>query len=307
MSSMTKVMQMIDEQAAEAPPVVVDESTPAAPHEPDAPPADGAGVKDSRFVADAAASEPGGPPLLEPLGAADATVPWDAARVDPVLVCFHDRYAAAAEQYRSVRARLLAMNTSQSPQVLIVTSSVPEEGKSVTTLNMGLAMAESGDLRILVVDADFRRTSLARMLGVPASPGLADVLRGDATLSEAIQPTPYPNLKVMPAGSRSDAQCAGLLSGPALVSLVDELHLSFNYTFFDTPPVTTVSDVCLLAPHCDGALMVVEMRRTPEPTVQKAVRTLQASNVKIVGCLLSRFSERGAGYYERYYSSYYRR
>lgn len=242
----------------------------------------------------------------EQTGFGEHTTVWDAQRVDPVIVAFHDRYSAICEQFRLVRARLLTMNTAQAQQVIAITSSIPEEGKSASTINLGLVMAEGGEQRILIADADFRRSSMARMLGLTPRRGMADVLRGEADLDEVLLPTPFPNLKILPAGEVRDNAYPELLGGPNLVLLIEQLRAAFDYTFVDTPPVTTVSDVCLLAPHCDGAILVVEMRRTPEPVVQQSVRTLQANNVKILGCVLSRSRERGSGYYENYYSSYYR-
>ena len=308
MGSMTKVMQKIQEEGAPArlgPPDA--EVAPGAP-----PPEEVFPGPPSEFVADAG---PTGDASASPGPASAGTEPqvhgeitaWDTQRVDPAVVAFHDRYSGSVEQYRASRARLLTMNTGRAAQVLAITSAIPEEGKSVSTLNLGLVMAEGGEHRILVVDADFRRTSLARMLGVPEGPGLAEVLRGEVRLSEALQSTPLPNLRLLPAGKTRGNSYGELLGGPTLTALLGELRASYDYTFVDTPPVTTVSDVCLLAPHCDGALVVIQMRRTPEPTVQQAVRTLQANNVKIIGAILSRFRERGASYYDHYYSSYYYR
>lgn len=230
---------------------------------------------------------------------------WNPQRVDPVVVAFHDRYSAVCEQYRSVRARLLTINTSRAAQVIGITSAIPEEGKSVTALNLSLVMAEGGEHRILLADADFRRASIARMLGIPEQPGLAEVLRGEIGLAQALQPTPFPNLKVLTAGRTGENGYAELLGGNAVAAALEEFRNGFDYTFLDTPPITTVSDVCLLAPQSDGVIVVIQMRRTPEPTVQQAVRTLQANNIKILGSILSRYRERGAGYYEHYYSSYY--
>jgi capsular exopolysaccharide synthesis family protein len=235
----------------------------------------------------------------------ERTASWDAQRVDPAIVAFHDRYSAICERYRAVRARLLTMNTAQAAQAIAISSAIPEEGKSVSTLNLGLVMGEGGEHRILLVDADFRRMSLARMLGIPATPGLAEVLRGELTLAEAWQPTPLPNLKLLPAGKVRDNAYGELLGGNGTAALVKQCRETFDYTFLDTPPITTVSDVCLLAPQCDGVILVIQMGRTPEPTVQQAVRTLQANNINILGSILSRVRERGSGYYERYYSHYY--
>jgi receptor protein-tyrosine kinase len=309
MSSMAKVMEKIWGNGEAGAP---DDASGDAPPQDGAAPAMGADAvateAQSGFVPDGAAPASGGADAASVLATFDErTVEWDPQRVDPVVVAFHDRYSAHCEQYRSVRARLLTMNAQRTPQVIAVTSSIPEEGKSVSTINLSLVMAEGGEHRILIVDADFRRTSIARMLGVPSEPGFAEVLRGDVSLADALQPTPYPNLKVLAAGHVKDKAYGDLLGGPSTAAALEQFREAFDYTFTDTPPITTVSDVCLLAPHCNGAIMVIEMRRTPEPTVQQAVRTLQANNVKVLGCLLSRYRDRGTGYYEHYYSSYYNR
>lgn len=280
MSSMTKVMQKLrDEQAAADPSVVADDLP----------------ESNSAFVVGAAAAA-----TLDP-----TTVAWEASRIDPSVIMFHDRYSAVCERYRAVRARLLTMNADAGSQAIAVTSGVPEEGKSVTTANLGLVMAEGGDLRIVIVDADFRRRSIARMLSLENGPGFAEVLRREAQLTDVLRPTPFPNLKILPAGEVANNAYGELLGGPHTSAVMDELRASFDYIFMDTTPVTTVSDVSLLAPFCDGALIVIEMNRTPEPTVQQAVQTLQANNVKILGAILSRFADRGARSYDPYYSYYY--
>jgi len=311
MGAMTKVMEKI---LADSPAGAEDQSV-AAGSPPIAPPATGAGTETtSAFVADRSWTRegpaPAGPSPSTPGGltetAETVTAEWDPARVDPVVVAFHNRYSAICEQYRSVRARLLAINATRARQVIALTSSIPEEGKSVSTLNVGLVMAEGGEHRVLIADGDFRRTSIARMLGIPDAPGLADVLRGERSLEEVLRPTPFPNLRVLTAGVVQGSAYGELLSSPATALALGQCRALFDYTLLDTPPVTTVSDTCLLAPHCDGAIIVIEMRRTPEPTVQQAVRTLQASNVKVLGCMLSRSRDRGTDYYAHYYSHYYR-
>ena len=289
MGSMTRVMQKVQEEQACAEQEVMQAAETNAP-----------AAEDSSFVPEE------GVATAAVAIADERTTEWDAKHVDPAVVAFHDRYSAVCEQFRSIRARLLTMNPTQSHQILAITSSIPEEGKSVTTVNLGMVMAEGGEHRILIADADFRRTSIARMLGINAKPGFAEVLRGEASLEVALQPTPFPNLKVLPAGEVKDNAYAELLSGPNTAAVVGEFRSMFDYAFLDTPPATTVSDVSLLAPLCSGALVVVEMHRTPEPTVQQAVRTLQSNNVKVLGCVLSRSRERGSRYYDHYYSYYYR-
>jgi polysaccharide biosynthesis transport protein len=310
MGSMTRVMQRIQEDHSQSGPVQPATAVTSA----DAAVLEyGTAPACSGFVQDQPPASPASPERESPAVRPSQTGPpggtvavWDAGHVDPAIIAFHDPYAAICESYRSVRARLLSMNATHVPQVLALTSAIPEEGKSVSTLNLGLVMAEGGEHRILVADADFRRTSLARMLGIPGEPGLAEVLRGEVRLADALQPSPIPNLQVLPAGKAANGAYGELLGGPGVGAVIEQLRGAFDYAFVDTPPVTTVSDICLLAPHCDGVVVVIQMRRTPEPTVQQAVRTLQANNVKIVGTILSRFRERGSGYYEHYNSYYYR-
>jgi capsular exopolysaccharide synthesis family protein len=232
------------------------------------------------------------------------TAPWDVEKVDPAVIAYHNRYAALCEQYRSLRARIFSMNPSGQHQIITVTSSVPEEGKSVTTMNLSICVAESSHHRVLVIDADFRRASLARMVGARHNPGTAELVLGEARLEDVIQHTPYPNMKLMSAGKLGASSYGELLASPQIRTVFEQLRQHFSYIFLDTPPVTTVSDVSMLAPLTDGALMVVEMGRTPEPTVQLAVRTLQTNNVNVLGCVLSRYRDQRKHYYDRYYDYY---
>lgn len=230
----------------------------------------------------------------------DHTVKWDASKIDPAVVAFHASGTDACEQYRSVRARLLSTNRSELHQVVAVTSSIPREGKTTSVMNLGMVMAEGGERNILLVDADFRRASISAMIGAESLPGLAELLRGEAELADVLQPSPLPNLKILTAGRTPDKKYSELLGGSALRKTFEAIRAAFDYAFVDTPPVTTMSDVSMLAPHCDGALMIVQMRRTPEPIVQQAVRTLQTNNVKILGCVLARYREKRA-HYDSYY------
>jgi capsular exopolysaccharide synthesis family protein len=225
------------------------------------------------------------------------TQEWNPKLIDPAVVAFHARYSIECEQFRSVRARLLTMNGPGNPCVLAVTSSLPGEGKSACTLNLGLVVAEGGEQRTLIVDADFRRASITRMLGLGGRAGLSDVIRGTGSVKQLLCPTPLPNLKTLPAGGQSENRPCDLLGSGNLRQVFAELRDAFDYVFVDMPPVNTVSDTSVLAPLCNAALLVLEMRRTPEPVAQQAVRTLQANNVRVVGCIVTRHSERPAHAY----------
>lgn len=219
------------------------------------------------------------------------------------IVAYHDKAAEITEQYRALRSRLTAQNTTAENSVVAITSSIPQEGKSVTTLNLSWVMAEIKHFRILMIDGDFRRSSLANMLGISEYPGLADLLRGEARLNEVIRPTPLPNLSVITAGTTQEFNAAELLSTQKTGNILQECKRRFQYTFIDTPPASTVSDATVLAPWCTGVLFVVRMGKTPEPIAKSTIRLLQANNVNIIGCVLAGHRER-TGRYQRYYGYY---
>jgi capsular exopolysaccharide synthesis family protein len=182
---------------------------------------------------------------------------------------------------------------------------VPRDGKSVTALNTALILSEIRHLKTLVVDGDFRRGSLAGMLNLAESPGLADVLQGQATYEEAVQETPVPNLFFMPAGHTQGRSAAEVLSDETTGSVFARFRDEYNYTIVDTPPATTVTDVGVIGQWCNGVIMVVRVNRTPEPIAQRAVRVLQVNNVAILGVLLVGDEARAPGYgYYRYYNYY---
>ncbi len=199
-------------------------------------------------------------------------------------------------------SRRRKVRSADARRLIAVTSSVPQEGKTVSAINLALVLAEGGEHSVLLVDGDLRRAMVARMLGQPPAPGLAEVLRGTASLTETMRDTPWPNLKLIPAGDAAGGNFGELLGSPAARAALAVMRDTFDFTLIDTPPITTVSDVSLLAPHCDGALLVVRMQRTPEPIVQQAVRTLQAGQVKIIGCVLTRCASRRVRENEHYYT-----
>jgi len=226
------------------------------------------------------------------------------------LVAHYEPSGVISEQYRGLRTRLLTQNPDNEHRILAITSSLPRDGKSITALNMAFIMAEIRHLKVLVVDGDFRRSSLADMLNVDPSPGLADVLRGEAELDEVIRPTPSANLCFAAAGKTHGRSAAEILSSTRAARAFAQLRNRFHYTIVDTPPASTVSDVGIIGQYCNGVVMVVRLHSTPEPAAKRAVRVLQANNIPILGTILvgRAASAGGYGYYRyyRYYYNYYR-
>ncbi|MFQ5489911.1 MAG: CpsD/CapB family tyrosine-protein kinase [Phycisphaerae bacterium] len=227
------------------------------------------------------------------------------------LVPYYEPSSVISEQYRGLRTRLLNQNPDNEHRIIGITSGAPRDGKSVTAANTAFILSEIRHLKVLVVDGDFRRSSLGGMLNMPKSPGLADVLRGEATYEEAMRETPIPNLSFMPAGDIQDRSAAEILSDEKTGSIFARFQREFHYTIVDTPPATTVTDVGIIGQWCNGVIMVVRINRTPEPIAQRAVRVLQVNNVPILGVLLVGNEARAPGYgyyrYYNYYRSYYTR
>jgi capsular exopolysaccharide synthesis family protein len=222
------------------------------------------------------------------------------------LVPFYERSSLVTEQYRSLRTRLLSSNPNYEHRIIAITSAVPKEGKSVTTLNLGCILAEIRHLKVLVVDGDFRRSSLAHMLNQPSGPGLAEVLGGTATYEDVVRSTPIPNLSFIPAGSTNDRSAAELLTAASATSAFRRMQNEFHYTIVDTPPATTVTDVGIIGQMCTGVVMIVRLHRTHEAAAKRAVRLLQVNNIPIVGCLLVGRDSPTGGYYGYGYGYGYR-
>jgi len=220
------------------------------------------------------------------------------------LVPFFERSSLVTEQYRSLRTRLLSGNPNYEHRILAITSAVPKEGKSVTTLNLGCILAEIRHLKVLVVDGDFRRSSLAQMLNQPTGPGLAEVLDGQASYDDVIRSTPIPNLSFIPAGSTHGRSAAELLTAAAASAAFQRMQNDFHYTIVDTPPATTVTDVGIIGQFCSGVVMIVRLHRTHEAAAKRAARLLQANNIPVLGCLLVGRDTPVTGYYGYGYYGY---
>lgn len=228
------------------------------------------------------------------------------------LVPFYEPSSLVTEQYRSLRTRLLSQNPHYEHRVIAITSAVPKEGKSVTTLNLGRVLAEIRHLKVLVVDGDFRRSSLAQMLNQADGPGLAEVLSGEVSYNEVLRDTPVANLKFIPAGSTNKRPAAELLTAAGAKPTFKRMQNDFHYTFVDTPPATTVTDVEIIGQMCAGVIMIVRLHRTHEAAARRAVRLLQVNSVPIIGCMIvgrdSPVGHYGYGYgygYRHNYSRYY--
>jgi len=205
-------------------------------------------------------------------------------RLNPLLVAGLSPKSLAAEQYRQLRTRLAHAEGAQNMRTVLVTSPQKGEGKSITSANLALTMAQELQRRVVIVEADLRKPSLRHLFGLPPGPGLAEYLAGAAELKDVMRFLPDHNLTVLDAGV-SPANPAELLGSTAMRRLLDHLRTRFDRVILDTPPVLPLADVAVLAPLVDGALMVVRAGVTPKPAIENALRAFDSS--RLLGVVLN--------------------
>ena len=210
------------------------------------------------------------------------------------------------EQYRKLAATLYHTKLDRGLKTLLVTSALPNEGKTLTTTNLALTFSESYRQRVLLIDADLRRPSIRKMFGLPGDSGINDVLQPDAQTQPLVFQVSK-HLSVLPAG-RANADPMSALTSDRMRELVVQAAATFDWVIIDTPPVALLPDANLLAAMADGALFVVRSGLTPHISIQRAIAALGRDH--ILGIVLNRvhkkFLTAGYGYYGYYYYSGYR-
>jgi protein-tyrosine kinase len=196
---------------------------------------------------------------------------------------FGDDHWLANEQYRILRTKLL--QHIKRPQVILVSSAGSGDGKSITAINLAGVLSLRSESRVLLVDGDFRKPAIHLQLGIPDSPGLADVLEGRCEPLEAIVATEdFPNLFLMTAGKPIDNP-AELLQSSRWTSTAAWLKKQFRYIILDSPPIAAVADYDLLQSACDGVIVVVRPDHTSRPACMRALESVPKD--KLLGVLLN--------------------
>jgi succinoglycan biosynthesis transport protein ExoP len=216
----------------------------------------------------------------------------------------HNPRSVVAEAYRSFRSALLLSQAGGPPHTMLVTSAGRGDGKTTTLVNTAIVFAQLG-IRVLIVDADFRRPHCHMLLRTENKAGLSDLLAGQLDLDEAIRATPAENLFVISAGA-VPPNPAELLGSSKMHELLEQLRQRFEFVFIDSSPVLAVTDSVFISTMVDGTLLVVNSR-TPKPLVKKARARLALAQSKVLGMLLNRVdihSNEYGGYYQQYYSYY---
>jgi capsular exopolysaccharide synthesis family protein len=211
--------------------------------------------------------------------------PNGGAQFDDRLIAATDPLSIMSEEYRSIRTGILARWQQKRHLVHLITSATPQEGKTISSLNLGLSFAELRMRRTIVVEADLRLPQFAALLGLPQGSGIIDVLEEKIDLAKAIVRLPGNGLHVLPAGGRAASQAVQLLSNATMVSLLKRLRQEFDHIIIDTPPVVQLADAGILGSLSDDVLLVVRLGRTPQTLVEQAVRTLSSYNAPVAGLI----------------------
>ena len=219
------------------------------------------------------------------------------------LVTHANPRSPVAESYRSLRTNLAFARARQNIKTLVLTSPGPADGKSTTVANLAITFAQQGQ-RTLLVDGDLRRAVLDKTFSVPRSPGLTDVIVGEAELEHAVNATDVPNLFVLGSG-QFPPNPSELLGSNAMASVIRDAREQFDVVLFDSPPLLAVTDAAVLSTMVDGTILVVRMGSTARQAVRRASGQLQAVHAKVLGAVMNDVDLRKSSYYGGYGYAYY--
>ncbi len=202
------------------------------------------------------------------------------------------------EAFRRLRTNLQYLDAGRGSRSFVVTSSIPDEGKTYTSVNTAIALAASG-LRVLLIDADMRNPSVGRSLGLDEAAGLSTLLIGRAELRQVVQSAGNPPIEVLTAGP-IPPNPPELLGSPAMTDLLDTATRVFDTVVIDAPPLLAVTDAAILSRMTSGALVVISSGGVRIPQVEEALSSLASVNGRVLGIVLNKVRGESAKYYGYY-------
>jgi capsular exopolysaccharide synthesis family protein len=208
---------------------------------------------------------------------------------------------AVSEAYRSLRTALL-LSSADDLKLITVTSAEASEGKSVTSTNLGVVMAQLGK-RVLIIDGDLRKPRLHRIFDAPNSQGIVNCLAAGTHPESLVQPTAVSGLFLLPAGSHPPNP-SELLASDRMRQLTGWARENFDFTIIDTPPVLAVSDAILPGAMSDGIVLCFKANQIERETARRCTEQLRLAGIKVLGIVLNRYQPGGSRYYDRRYQTY---
>lgn len=214
-------------------------------------------------------------------------------------------HSVRAEAYRRLRTNMQFLKLGGRPNSVVITSSIAGEGKTTTALNLASAMADAGE-SVLLIDADLRRPSLAKVLNLDGTAGLTDVVIGRASLADVTQPIGRGNLHVLLSG-QIPPNSSELLGSPPMKALLAEATDRYDMVILDTPPLLPVTDAAVLTRECGGALLVIGSSTVTKPQLAASIDSLDAAEADLLGLVLNRVRADRPGHYGYHEHYYYER
>lgn len=228
-------------------------------------------------------------------------VHYDKGASDHPLVVQIDPHSPRSESFRSLRTNLLYLDPDEQPRTLLVTSTVPEEGKSTSTANLALTLSATGST-VCLIEGDLRRPRLLEYMGLISSVGLTDVLVGRADLEDVLQDFGQ-GLRVLGCGPLPPNP-SELLGSDSLRRLLQRLRAEFDYVVIDAPPLLAVTDAAVLSTLVDGTILVVGAGLVRREQLERALSQLERVEARVLGTVLNRVPTKGPGAYAYSYESY---
>jgi capsular exopolysaccharide synthesis family protein len=221
-----------------------------------------------------------------------------AVREESRVVTLTESNGLAAEKFRLLRARLRNLRERRQLQKLVITSAVPNEGKTLVAMNLAVCLSKHTNEKILLLEGDLRKPMLGEQLGIKALPGLGEWAFGDEPISKFICRFDDLQLWVLPAGSAPENPVT-ILQSARFLELYKHLCTCFDWIIIDAPPLLPMADVSFWSRQADGMLLVVREGRTPKAILQKGLETLDTP--KVIGVVLNDAHDVESSYYRHYY------
>ncbi|TWE12022.1 polysaccharide biosynthesis tyrosine autokinase [Rudaeicoccus suwonensis] len=227
-------------------------------------------------------------------------IPFDGDAPAHPLTVQGDPHSARAEAFRSLRTNLQFVNAAKHPRLISVTSSIAGEGKTTTSANLGMALAEAGS-RVCLIEGDLRRPRLLEYLGMEGAVGLTDALIGRVDLADVIQPYGDTSLAVLGAG-QLPPNPSELLGSTGMRDVLERLKSAFDYVIIDAPPTIPVTDAAVMSTLVDGTLIVVGASIATQDNLTASIDKLATVDAVILGVVVNRTPRSRHGYDSyRYY------
>ncbi len=221
----------------------------------------------------------------------------------PELVAFNYPRSTASELYRSIRTNILFSSAESVPQVILITGVGPQEGKTITTANLAVTMAQA-DSKIVILDCDMRRANVHKVFGTANDHGISNLLVGNSNMREAILHTRIPNLDVIPCGP-IPPNPSELLGSTRMTTLLNSLRKHYAHILIDSPPSIAVTDAVVLSKSVDGVILVIRAGYTAKEIIKSGIVQFAAVGTHILGAVLNGVDMSRDRYHYQYYYYHY--